>query len=170
MNILIVSDNPASRSFLPILRLKEDIEELIGNQTDLIALSSNGILFNQSLTRKEPSLEIIHSAFKNILEKKVYRVYVFSLISKYLDCLFSGEADLLNLIHENSPQAALFVFGASKMLSSLRTERGIRDLFLFPRPGVAKLTSGFRNEVLDYVRTISRKSLASSSDARSDQI
>ena len=155
MNVLIVSDNPASKSFLPILRLKEDMEELIRKQIDLIAFSSNGILLNQRLIRKESSLDAIRSTFEKIFEKKVYQVCIFSLTSEYLGRVFLGEWNLLNLINKNSPQAALFVFGASKMLNKLRTEHRTRSIFLFPRPGVAKLTREFRDKIIKYIKNSS---------------
>jgi hypothetical protein len=62
---------------------------------------------------------------------------------------------MLDMIKDASPETTLFLFGASSVLKKLGKQSS-DHVFLYPRPGVSKLTIEFKNDVIDYVRTKSR--------------
>jgi len=150
MGILIISDEIESKSFGQILSLKREIQGLRRNRVDLFVFSNKGILVNHEKIGEETDNPI--NILKKLLRKKTYDLIVISLKLVNLRRLFSQKRNVLNMIEMNSPQTNIFLFGASSTLDKLKEKR-TKNVFLYARPGVSKLTKEFRNDVIDYIKT-----------------
>ena len=150
MRTLIISDEIDSKSFDQILSLKMEIQGLCRNQVDLFVFSNKGILMNREQIGEETdnAIEIL----KKLLGETTYDLIVISLKLVNLRRLFPEKRNVLNMIEMNSPQTSIFLFGASSILDKLKEKR-IKNVFLYSRPGVSKLTREFRNDVIDYIKT-----------------
>jgi len=150
MNVLIISDETESKSFGQILSLKREIQESDRNKVDLFIFSKKGIFFNQELVEKEADKTV--KLVERLLGENTYGVIIVSLKLNNLRELFPEKRNILDLIENTFPQTDIFLFGASSVLKKLDKERTNR-VFLYPRPGVSKLTREFKNDVIDYVKT-----------------
>jgi hypothetical protein len=148
MNVLIVSDNPERKLFRQILKLKNDIGKIINGQVDLITLSSSGIFLNQKLIMEKTGG--ILNSLEPLLRGKVYSTFIVSLESKHLRQLFLNKYNILNLIARTSPKAAVFIFGANRILKTIKQSEQVS---LHPRRGVAKLTKKLKKQIITYIQS-----------------
>ena len=147
MNVLLISDNPENKTFYEVVSLKRAIQEC-GADVDLLTFSDTRISFNGKKAEKDSGSEIL----RIVLKRKPYGVVVITLklgnLRKFLE---KGLNDL-----RNCPKyPCIFVFGAGSALKEIEREGGV-NLFLYSRPGVAKLTQGFKNDVLGYISARAR--------------
>jgi hypothetical protein len=147
MKCLIISDEPEQVSFNQILKLETDIKKMVKKQVDLVTFSRNGVFLNGKLIKSGTRPEM-HDVVKQILKKMRYSLFVISLESNNLEQLLSNESNLIELIYATSPNATVFIFGASRMLEKISPKEKV---FLYPRVGVSKLTKEFRAAVLSHV-------------------
>jgi hypothetical protein len=157
MNVLIISDDPLRKSFCQILSLKQSIEDLIRKQVDLIAFSSDGVFLNQKRMSRDLSTDAILNTLRNTLKRKAYLVCIISLRLKYFKRVFLEGWNILDLIEKTSPQATVFIFGASSILNNVQIEQKVQPIFFYSRHGVAKLTKEFKNEIIRRIKAIKPK-------------
>lgn len=150
MKVLIISDDPERKSFVPILGLRDEIQESGRNKADLLVFSNRGIFLNQEQIGRKADTTV--KLLESVLSEKTYALIVISLKSSNLLKLFPEKRSILDLIKEISPQTDTFLFGASSVLQKLEKERAT-NTFLFSRPGVSKLTRKFKNDLIDYIKT-----------------
>lgn len=154
MGVLIISDYPDNKLFRQILILKNEVENLTKKQVDLITFSSLGVFLN----RKQIITEIRKSTILNLLHKnlkrKTYLVYIISLTRKYLELILPAQQNILDLINKISPNATVFIFGASSILNDIKIEQKVQHVFFYPRPGVNKLTKEFKKRIIGRIKTI----------------
>lgn len=151
MRVLIISDDPDRWSFRQVLTLKKNIENMDEKQVDLITFSSDGIFVNRKLKGKKMDVSTILSIFKNLLKSGTYDVFIMSLKRKYLKRLFRHDWNVLDLINRTSPQATVFIFGASSILNDIKTGQWTQPISLHFRNGVAKLTHELRNAIIEQI-------------------
>lgn len=148
MNILIVSDTPKRCSFAQILSLKEKIQQLGRHNVDLFTFGEERITLNSQ--RIGDTSGNIFDLLKRLFAKKSYRLIIVSLEKVNLKKLLKADADLSNLKEEIASQATFFVFGASSVLSKFEKLRS-KEVHIYFRPGVSKLTAKFKRDVTDFV-------------------
>ena len=148
MNILVISDEPERKSFGQILSLKKEIQRLGRNKVDLFVFSNMGIFLNKRRVGKKADMAL--KLLESLMSEKTYGSIVVSLKLNNLEKLFPKKRDILDLIKDASPQTDTFLFGASSVFSKLGKRRTNR-VYLYSRPGVAKLTCKFKNDVIDHI-------------------
>ena len=97
---------------------------------------------------------IVLEKLEDILKSGLYSLYVVSLKAENFGKIFPSERkNFLEMTEEYSKSSTTFIFGAPSILNNIR-EFGKEleiNLFLEPRPGVAKITEELKKQILNYV-------------------
>lgn len=150
MNVLIVSDVPSRDSFNQILILKNEIQENCACNVDLLAFDDGKLILN-GRPIGETQGEQFFALFGRLLTEKSHSLIIFSLEKINLNRIFGIDKNVLKLIGKFVPEAAVYVFGASTVLANIAKPKGLQ-LFLYPRPGVSKLTAELKKDVVERIR------------------
>jgi hypothetical protein len=150
MNILLISDDPERKSFGQIASLKKQMQGRGRNNVDLFIFSNKGIFLNQGKIGKKASLAL--TLLERLISEKKHDLIVVSLKLNNLKKLFPEKWNILDLIKRTSHKTDIFLFGAASVIDRLEKERKNR-VFLYSRPGVSKLTSEFKNDLIAYIKT-----------------
>jgi hypothetical protein len=148
VNVLIIADDPEAPAFDQITKLRKAIQELVG-KVDLLALSREGIFFNQKKTSGKDDTDI--GSVQSILANRRYTLIIVSLGTDNLKKLFFEKSNIMQFLRNSPSRISMYVFGASRVLNEIETSRSV-DLFLYSRPGVSKLTQEFKNAILNYIK------------------
>ena len=148
MNILLISDDPNRKSFSQIHALKQGLQET-GGMVDLLVFSGENVLLNKDRIGERHTANRL---FENILTEKNYAIIAISLRVDNLKALFQEDRNFLKLVAEFSPLSEIFIFGGSSLLKRIQSLDCGLNLVLFKRPGVAKLTLEFKNELIGRIK------------------
>lgn len=148
MKVLIIADDPRAPAFDQITRLRKNIQELVG-KVDLFTFSRKFVFFNQEKMSEKGDTNI--GSVQSMLANSSYALVIVSLGTDNLRKLFFEKSSIMQYLRNSSSRVSLYVFGASRVLREIETNRNV-DLFLFSRPGVAKLTQEFKNAILGHIR------------------
>ena len=159
-NVLIVSDYEQGKTFRTIEVLQQEIQEIIGRKVDLITLSEDGLFLNQNPLEATMSEARVLDGLWPVLERKAYDMVVISLGIKYLRLVFPSGLDAVDLIKKSSPRAVVYVFGARTILGSKATSWHERNVFFYPRRGVAKITSSLKSAIFEKIETSGRRKIS----------
>ena len=147
MNALIISDCPNGSTFDQITNLRDSIKRLDA-KVDLLVFAEDGVYFNDRIVSENHS-EILF--LEPILRKKRYDLVAISLGLEYLRRLFLKNPNLVDFLEEHSPQTKAYIFGASTLLAQIDKDSHIQ-IYLYPRPGVSKLTKEFKKAILSSLK------------------
>lgn len=148
MNILLISDEPERESFCQITSLKKEMQGLARSNVDLFVFSNKGIFLNQKQIGEKASLAL--KLLERLISEKKPDLVVVSLKLNNLKKLFPEKLNILDLIKSTSHKTDIFLFGAASVIDRLEKERN--RVFSYSRPGVSKLTSEFKNDLIDYIK------------------
>ena len=88
------------------------------------------------------------------MKSGVYSLYVVSFKAKDFKKIFPSEKkNFLEMIEKYSKNSTVFIFGAPSILNDtkkIREELEI-NLFLKPRPDVAKITNELKKQIINYI-------------------
>ena len=141
MKVIIVSDDPESQLYHQIIKLKKDIEKIIYTPVDVISLSTKNIIVDINRNIKISKESNIKKQLEEIFQKIKYDFYIFSLNKNHITLLFKNKINILDQLDTN---AEIFIFGA---WSEIRSLKG-KNIHIFRRPGVSKLTKQFKENIL----------------------
>jgi hypothetical protein len=150
MNILLISDEPEKKTFEQITILKKEMEQAGRNGVDSFIFSKEGIFLNQKQIGKKANITL--KLLEIVISRKKYDLLVISLKLSILKNLFLEKRSILEIINNLSPKTNIFLFGASSVIDRLEKEK-TNHVFLYSRPGVSKLTSEFKNDLIGYIKT-----------------
>jgi len=154
MKILIISDNPERKSFRPIEVLKDFLQNKAQKKVDLFALSPKSLFLNGKVISKRTDASKVLEELEAILRKGLYSLYIISLEAHNLKKIFpSKKKNFLDMVDAYSKNSTVFVFGAPSMLNNIKENCGKLqvNLFLKPRPGVAKITKELKEQISEYI-------------------
>ena len=154
MKILIISDDPEKESFRQIEIFKNLLQNKAKNKVDLFALSPESLFLNNRLISRRTDIHIVLEKLESILKRGLYSLYIVSLKGENFKKIFPSEKkDFLEMTEKYTKNSTIFIFGAPSILNNIKKfhEELEINLFLKPRPGVAKITNELKKQILNYV-------------------
>jgi len=154
MKVLIISDDPEKDSFRPIKILRDSLQNKIKNKVDLFALSPQCLFLNDRVISERADVSTVLEKLEDVLKSGFYSLYVVSLKAENFKKIFPSERkDFLEMTEKYSKNSTVFIFGAPSILSNIKKfhEELEINLFLKPRPGVAKITDELKKQILNYI-------------------
>jgi hypothetical protein len=148
LNVLIIADDPESTLFHQISILEDAIKET-GANVDSLIFSTRGAFFNKRKLQKKRHAEAY--LLEPILNEKAYVLIAVSLGLSNLKKLFLEEPNALHFSKKFAPEARMYVFGASSILCKIKRDSNVSP-FVYPRPGVARLTREFKDDLVNYLK------------------
>jgi hypothetical protein len=160
MKVLLVSDDPQKETFIEIVGLAKQIENLGVKMIDVICFSENTMKFFNCEIGEENLKEGTTSAtMETILKKGKYELIVVSLKLDHLEKLVLGEQSIIDLFKKICPQATVFIFGGRSVLKRLKILESSESIYTCERHGVAKVAREFKEAIISHIKTAMRKEL-----------
>ena len=154
MKILIISDDPGKETFRQVENFKNLLQNKAKNKVDLLALSPESLFLNNRLIGRKIDTPKVLEKLESILKRGPYSLYVVSLKAENFKKIFPSEKrNFLEMIEKYSKNSTIFIFCAPSILNNIKKFREELEinLFLKPRPGVAKITNELKKQILNYV-------------------
>ena len=126
--VLIISDNPEQASFNSIINLKKEILKTGASVSELFFTSLDSQIIDN----------IIYEISRN-------SVIVISLIKRNLIKILRNPI-ISSLLHKENGSFLVFIYGSGSLIHYISSQNS--NLFYYPRSGVSKITSLFKNAVL----------------------
>lgn len=160
MKILLVSDDPDKESFIQIVGLAKQIEDVCAKNIDVFCSYENTLnFFKCEIGEENLKQGTSPAAIETILKKGRYGLIVISLKSDNLEKLVLGEKNVIDLIKRTCPKATVFFFGGRSILKKVKNLESSGSIHTYERHGVAKLTRKFREAIIAHIETAMKKEI-----------
>ena len=158
MNVLLISDDPQKRTFIEIVSLARQIEDVGVKNIDVYCLYENTLtFFNHEVGEENLNQGTTSVTLETILKKVRYELIVISLKLDNLEKLALGEKRVIDLLKKVCPKTTVFIFGGRSALKKVKNLETYKSIYTYDRPGVAKLTRKFNEAIITHIKTAMKK-------------